>query len=146
MAIELTQRQEEILRYIERVLEHDGSSPSVQEIQAEFGFRSPNAAQAHLKALIKKGAIERRGLGRRARNLRLVAGVEYRMEPRLDETIDRPRGAVSEAVVPEEARTIELTQRQDEILQYIQQGLERDGSSPSVQEIQSEFGFRSPNL
>ena len=117
----------------------------MQEIQSEFGFRSPNAAQAHLRALLNKGVIERRSLGQRARNLRLVTGVEYGRRAALAERVEEPREVRSEHLLPEMEHGIELTQRQDEILHYIQQVIERDGSSPSVQEIQSEFGFRSPN-
>ena len=70
MATELTDRQQEILDYIQRVIETEGMSPTVQEIQREFGFRSPNAVQTHLSALQKKGVVERRG--RMARTLRVI--------------------------------------------------------------------------
>lgn len=70
MTTELTQRQREILEYIRLVLGTQGMSPTVQEIQRQFGFRSPNAVQTHLQALHKKGFIERRG--RTARSLRVL--------------------------------------------------------------------------
>ena len=70
MAVELTVRQQEVLGYIERRLNFEGIPPSIQEIQKEFGFKSPNAVQTHLLALIKKGFVQRPR--RQARSLRLV--------------------------------------------------------------------------
>ena len=43
MAEELTERQREILSYIKMTLDNKGVAPSVQEIQREFSFKSPNA-------------------------------------------------------------------------------------------------------
>jgi repressor LexA len=55
---ELTPRQAEILELIRRYLETEGMPPTRLEICAELGFSSPNAAEAHLRALERKGAIE----------------------------------------------------------------------------------------
>ena len=54
----LTDRQNEILELIRRRLADSGSPPTRAEIAQELGFRSPNAADEHLKALARKGAIE----------------------------------------------------------------------------------------
>ena len=54
----LTKRQREILDFIERTAAKQGYPPTRAEICAEFGFRSPNAAEDHLRALARKGAIE----------------------------------------------------------------------------------------
>ena len=54
---ELTPRQQEILEFIRTTLEECGAPPTRIEICTAFGFASPNAAEAHLKALAKKGAI-----------------------------------------------------------------------------------------
>ncbi len=70
MKVELTERQREILEYIKQKLDVDRTPPTVQEIQSQFSFRSPNAVQTHLLALTKKGYVWRRG--RQARGLRLV--------------------------------------------------------------------------
>ena len=51
-------RQTEILSLIRDTLEHEGRPPTRAEICQAFGFRSPNAAEAHLRALEKKGAIK----------------------------------------------------------------------------------------
>jgi repressor LexA len=55
---ELTPRQTEILRMIEEYTEHAGYPPTRTEICAAMGFRSPNAAEEHLRALARKGVIE----------------------------------------------------------------------------------------
>lgn len=54
----LTPRQAEILSFIKRCLEENGYPPTRAEIAQQLGFKSPNAAEDHLKALAKKGAIE----------------------------------------------------------------------------------------
>jgi repressor LexA len=56
--IKLTPRQTEILEFIKRCLEDHGFPPTRAEIAQELGFKSPNAAEEHLKALARKGAIE----------------------------------------------------------------------------------------
>ncbi|MDB5800915.1 MAG: repressor LexA [Rhodocyclales bacterium] len=54
---DLTSRQQEILDFIRATLEECGAPPTRVEICTAFGFASPNAAEAHLKALAKKGVI-----------------------------------------------------------------------------------------
>jgi repressor LexA len=54
---DLTPRQQEILDFIRATLEECGAPPTRVEICTAFGFASPNAAEAHLKALAKKGVI-----------------------------------------------------------------------------------------
>ena len=56
--LKLTPRQAEILAFIKRCLEENGFPPTRAEIAQELGFKSPNAAEEHLKALARKGAIE----------------------------------------------------------------------------------------
>ncbi|MBL8376979.1 MAG: transcriptional repressor LexA [Burkholderiales bacterium] len=58
MAIGLTSRQSEILDFIRDTVKRTGLPPTRAEISATFGFRSPNAAEEHLRALARKGAIE----------------------------------------------------------------------------------------
>ena len=55
---ELTRRQAEILELIRSHLEETGFPPTRAEIAVHFGFSSPNAAEDHLRALERKGAIE----------------------------------------------------------------------------------------
>ena len=54
----LTARQTEILRLIADYMERHGFPPTRNEICEAMGFSSPNAAEEHLKALARKGAIE----------------------------------------------------------------------------------------
>lgn len=56
--IKLTARQEQILNLIREAIENTGFPPTRAEIAAELGFRSANAAEEHLQALARKGAIE----------------------------------------------------------------------------------------
>ena len=54
----LTPRQAEILKLIQDHTERWGFPPTRNEICKAMGFSSPNAAEEHLKALARKGAIE----------------------------------------------------------------------------------------
>lgn len=54
----LTDRQEEVLNLIRDYIEETGYPPTRAEIAEELGFRSANAAEEHLRALARKGAIE----------------------------------------------------------------------------------------
>ena len=53
----LTPRQTQVLMLIRDYLAQYGMPPTRAEIAQELGFRSPNAADDHLKALARKGAI-----------------------------------------------------------------------------------------
>jgi repressor LexA len=54
----LTERQNEILKLIRELTEVSGFPPTRAEIAERMGFRSVNAAEQHLRALEKKGAID----------------------------------------------------------------------------------------
>ncbi len=56
--VTLTARQHQILRFIQEFIESEGFPPTRAEIARALGFRSVNAAEDHLKALVRKGAIE----------------------------------------------------------------------------------------
>ena len=55
---DLTVRQQQILNYIKDHLSLTGFPPTRSDIANEMGFKSPNAAEDHLRALARKGAIE----------------------------------------------------------------------------------------
>lgn len=74
MNAELTQRQAEILAFIRGQVAQEHTSPTVREIAAAFGFRSPKAVTDHLKALERKGYIRARQPGR-SRNIELIQGI-----------------------------------------------------------------------
>ncbi|MCP5534535.1 MAG: repressor LexA [Akkermansiaceae bacterium] len=59
MSSELTQRQREILDYLKDAQRRTGFMPSTREIQHFFNFASQTAAMSHLRALEKKGVIQR---------------------------------------------------------------------------------------
>ncbi len=54
----LTPRQQDVLSLIRQYIEDTGYPPTRADIARELGFKSPNAAEEHLKALARKGAIE----------------------------------------------------------------------------------------
>ncbi len=56
--MKLTARQTQVLEIIRRSVDETGYPPTRAEIAAELGFRSANAAEEHLRALARKGAIE----------------------------------------------------------------------------------------
>jgi repressor LexA len=66
---ELTPRQAEILQIIRDTIAETGFPPTRAEIARMLDFASPNAAEEHLRALERKGAIEI--LDGTARGLRL---------------------------------------------------------------------------
>lgn len=55
---ELTKRQGEVLDVIKEQISQTGMPPTRVELAKILGFRSANAAEEHLKALARKGAIE----------------------------------------------------------------------------------------
>jgi repressor LexA len=54
----LTNRQQQVLDIIRQHIDHTGFPPTRADIARELGFKSANAAEEHLKALARKGAIE----------------------------------------------------------------------------------------
>ena len=56
--MKLTARQSQVLDIVRRYLDETGYPPTRAEIATELGFRSANAAEEHLRALARKGAIE----------------------------------------------------------------------------------------
>ena len=55
----LTPRQREVLEVIQHSIEDNGYPPTIREIGAELGIKSTNAVNDHLKALERKGYLER---------------------------------------------------------------------------------------
>lgn len=96
----LTARQTEILNLIRDHIDQTGYPPTRADICKELGFKSPNAAEEHLKALARKGAIEiipgaSRGI-RLPENLgipivgRVAAGNPILAEEHIDDHVDMP--------------------------------------------------------
>jgi repressor LexA len=73
MNTQLTERQRQILDLIAHHIRETGVPPTRAEIARTLGFRSANAAEDHLRALARHGAIElSRG---RSRGIRIIADV-----------------------------------------------------------------------
>ena len=56
--IKLTARQQQVMDVVRGSIDATGMPPTRADIARELGFKSVNAAEEHLKALAKKGAIE----------------------------------------------------------------------------------------
>jgi repressor LexA len=59
MKKKLTEKQKQILEYIERMILQRGHSPTIREIGKEFGISSTNGVRTHLVALVKKGYLKK---------------------------------------------------------------------------------------
>lgn len=69
---ELTARQREVLEFIRSFSDRHGVPPAVREIGERFGFTA-RAAFDHLRALERKGMLERRVAGKRASRMLVIA-------------------------------------------------------------------------
>jgi repressor LexA len=79
----LTERQQQIYDLIKDNIQTTGMPPTRAEIAQKLGFRSANAAEEHLKALAKKGAIEM--IAGSSRGIRLL--LETSIEPNEQESL-----------------------------------------------------------
>ena len=79
MALKLTARQQQILDLIASEIDRTGFPPTRAEIARSLGFRSANAAEDHLRALARKGAIELTPGA--SRGIRLLQGLETATPP-----------------------------------------------------------------
>ena len=85
----LTARQEEVLSLIRNHLEETGYPPTRADIAKQLGFKSANAAEEHLKALAKKGAIEIiPGTSRGIKLANEAEGMRQRYQSEIDELDD----------------------------------------------------------
>ena len=65
-ASDLTDRQREVLDFISGSISKCGYPPTLREIGSHFGIRSTNGVNDHLRALEKKGYLQREDLKSRA--------------------------------------------------------------------------------
>jgi len=93
----LTDRQQAILSFISQSIEERGYPPTLREIGEHFGIRSTNGVNDHLRALEKKGHLQREDLKSRA--LRPVGAPQSmtsstlgvgRGDPRLEDIVEVP--------------------------------------------------------
>ena len=55
----LTKVQLRVLEFLRSEIRSSGRSPTMREIQAEFGYASPHTPQYHVKKLIEAGYLQR---------------------------------------------------------------------------------------
>jgi repressor LexA len=102
----LTDRQREILSFIQERIHEQGYPPTIREIGQRMGIRSTNGVNDHLKALERKGFLLREGLKSRA--LRPVQGVEGAMEFETPAARAGGHGNVVSALVPPTGDLLEI--------------------------------------
>ncbi len=56
----MTERQIEVLRFIEKKHRKEGLPPTIREICEQFHWASTNTAAGHLESLEKQGALQER--------------------------------------------------------------------------------------
>lgn len=76
----LTKRQREILEYMHQRVKDDGVLPSYREIGDEMGIRSTNGVSDHIKGLLRKGYLVRRGGAGKAALARSMALTDQALE------------------------------------------------------------------
>ncbi len=95
MAVKLTERQQQILDLIRSEIARTGFPPTRAEIARALGFKSANAAEDHLKALAKKGAIELTAGA--SRGIRLTSAMSAGV---IADTIDHAANSFKQLLVP----------------------------------------------
>lgn len=68
--IKLTQKQTQILAFLQDFKLREGVAPTYREISKHFGFKSTKAASDHITALERKGYVRRHG--NRSRSIEIV--------------------------------------------------------------------------
>lgn len=94
----LTPRQQQILELIESVIERTGAPPTRAEIANELGFRSANAAEEHLQALARKGAIEL--VGGTSRGIRLKSSTLRSLAASRIQQLSLPLPSLNQLTLP----------------------------------------------
>jgi repressor LexA len=129
MSEKLTRRQQEILDYLLAAQRRTGYMPSTREIQHYFRFASQTAAMSHLRALERKGAIQRAPGKARAVIIpsdldrpeildipiygRIAAGMSQNAEPEADGSLSID---VASLGLSRNAKTYALTVRGDSMI------------------------------
>ena len=70
----LTKQQRRIFDFIRREINGKGNAPTIREIADKMGFASPNGVMCHLRALEKKGLINRGNF--KSRSIKLTSEIE----------------------------------------------------------------------
>ncbi len=101
----LTRKQARVLAFI-HAQQESGLSPTMREICEHFGFKSPNAATDHVKALRRKGYLLNNPSGK-ARNFQIVDKVKRKPIVKIPVYGSIPAGA-SDQRVQERERSIPI--------------------------------------
>ena len=94
----LTPRQQQILELIEDAIKFSGAPPTRAEIATQLGFKSINAAEEHLQALAKKGAIDL--VSGTSRGIRLKNLSSVRANPKPQKQLSFPIPSLSQLALP----------------------------------------------
>ena len=94
----LTGRQQQILDLIQSAIVRTGAPPTRAEIATELGFKSANAAEEHLQALARKGAIEL--VSGTSRGIRLRSDALRSINESRSQQFSSPLGALAQMVLP----------------------------------------------
>jgi repressor LexA len=94
---ELTERQKQILDFIQHKQGAEKLTPTLREIAAHFRFSSANAALAHVQALKVKGFVKT--LPGRARSLQVLGVSEFQQPARQPGDVTESQGRPSVRVV-----------------------------------------------
>jgi repressor LexA len=73
MKNKLTDRQKEVLEYIQRFISENGFPPTLREIASNFGLASTFGVKRHLDALKKKGYLKIESFASRAISLNKIS-------------------------------------------------------------------------
>ncbi len=77
----LTERQQQLLNFIETYQWENGSSPTLREMREHFGVSSDNGILKHLAALNKKGYIQKDDT---PRGIKMLSSIRKRMDAAAD--------------------------------------------------------------
>ncbi len=97
-SLKLTARQQQIFKLIQATMLRTGAPPTRAEIAAELGFRSSNAAEEHLQALAKKGAIEL--ISGTSRGIRLKAEALHTINHNRNQKLSLPLPGMEQLCLP----------------------------------------------
>lgn len=101
----LTKKQARVLAFIQ-AQQQSGLSPTMREICDHFGFKSPNAATDHVKALRRKGYLAENPRGK-ARNFQLVSPLKEKPVVKIPVYGSIPAGLSTEKI-QEKERTVPI--------------------------------------
>src|SRR5688572_244082 len=101
----LTKKQARVLAFIQ-ARQESGMSPTMREICDHFGFRSPNAATDHVKALRKKGYLAENPRGK-ARNFQMIGPASAKPVVKIPVYGTIPAGLSTEKI-QEKERTVPI--------------------------------------